>query len=250
MEIQRDCMRAHIRRALLKRILDGTYCPGDRLKELQIAREFQTSQGPVREALRELEALRLVESETYRGTRVRAIGPEERRETGEVRGVLEQAAALKATRLKGNVAPLRTELNAIREAAAAGDLDAYSRRNTAFHRRIVEAGGNAVLLRVWDSLMLEVRTRIGLNELTLDLRAVAETHVPILDALERGDGALAGELLREHAAMFIPDPERPGDALELPHSGLVPARDAGAPDRSRRPATEDPTQGGARAEHQ
>src|SRR4051812_8786515 len=93
MEVQRDCMRAQIRRVLLKRIIDGTYQPGDRLKELQIAREFQSSQGPVREALRELEMLRLVESETYRGTRVRAISPEEMREAGEVRGVLEQEAA-------------------------------------------------------------------------------------------------------------------------------------------------------------
>jgi DNA-binding GntR family transcriptional regulator len=217
MEVQRDCMRAQIRRVLLKRILDGTYHPGDRLKELQIAREFQTSQGPVREALRELEALRLVESETYRGTRVRAISPEEMREAGEVRGVLEQAAAAKAAEhLKGNVAPLQADLEAIRAASAANDLDLYSRRNMAFHRRIVEAGGNAVMLRVWDSLMLEVRTRIGLTQLNLDLKAVAETHQPIVEALERGDGALAGRLLREHAEMFVPDPTRPGEAAAFP----------------------------------
>ncbi|MHC5541965.1 GntR family transcriptional regulator, partial [Singulisphaera rosea] len=70
MGVRRDSIRGEIRRVLVKRILDGTYKPGDRLLELQIAREFQTSQGPVREALRELEALRLVESQTYRGTRV------------------------------------------------------------------------------------------------------------------------------------------------------------------------------------
>jgi DNA-binding GntR family transcriptional regulator len=217
MEIRRDCMRAQIRRVLLKRILDGTYRPGDRLKELQIAREFQTSQGPVREALRELETLRLVESETYRGTRVRAISPEEMREAAEVRGMLEQAAAAKAAeRLKGNAAPLRAELDALRTAAAAGDLDGYARRNMAFHRRIVEASGNAVMLRVWDSLMLEVRTRIGLNQLDLDLPAVAETHVPIVEALEQGEGVRAGLLLREHAEMFVPDPARPGEATGFP----------------------------------
>lgn len=217
MEVRRDCIRAQIRRVLLTRILDGTYRPGDRLKELQIAREFQTSQGPVREALRELEALRLVESETYRGTRVRAISPLEMREAAEVRGVLEQAAAAKAAgRLKGNAAPLHAELDALRAAAATGDLDAYSRCNMAFHRRIVEASGNAVMLRVWDSLMLEVRTRIGLNQLDLDLPAVAETHLPIIEALERGDGERAGSLLRAHAEMFIPDPTRPGEATGFP----------------------------------
>ncbi len=52
----------------------------------------------------------------------------------------------------------------------------------AFHRQIVEAAGNAVLLRVWDSLMLEVRTRIGLNQLDVDLTFAAETHGPIVEA--------------------------------------------------------------------
>jgi DNA-binding GntR family transcriptional regulator len=230
MEVQRDCMHVLIRRVLIQRILDGTYHPGDRLKELQIAREFQTSQGPVREALRELEALRLVQSETFRGTRVRSISPEEMREAGAVRGILEQAAAVKAAEhLKGNVATLQADLDAIRAAAATHDLDLYSRHNTAFHRRIVEAGGNAVMLRVWDSLMLEARTRIGLTKLNLDLRAVAETHQPIVAALEQGDGALAGRLLREHAEMFLPDPARPGEATAFPSQVAVsPLGDAAA----------------------
>jgi DNA-binding GntR family transcriptional regulator len=238
MEVRRDCIRAQIRRVLLTRILDGTYRPGDRLKELQIAREFQTSQGPVREALRELETLRLVESQTYRGTRVRAA---------EVRGVLEQAAAAKAAgRLKGNAAPLHAELDALRAAAATGDLDAYSRCNMAFHRRIVEASGNAVMLRVWDSLMLEVRTRIGLNQLDLDLPAVAETHLPIVEALERGDGERAGSLLRAHAEMFIPDPTRPGEATGFPSKAATSTADdtatVGCADfaASPRPARPDP----------
>src|SRR5947209_4717619 len=80
MTVRRDCMRDQIRKELIKRIVDGTYRPGDRLVELQVAREFNTSQAPVREALRELEALRLVESETYRGTRVREISRREMKE--------------------------------------------------------------------------------------------------------------------------------------------------------------------------
>jgi DNA-binding GntR family transcriptional regulator len=203
MGVQRDCMRDQIRRVLVQRILEGYYKPGDRLVELQIARELKTSQGPVREALRELEALRLVESETYRGTRVRALSEREMEEAGRVRGVLEQTAALwAAPALEGKVAPLRAELEAIREAAAGGDLDGYARHNRAFHRLIVAAGNNAVMLRVWDSLMLEVRTRIGLTQLDIDMAAAAETHSPIVDALEVGDGETAGRLLREHAEMF------------------------------------------------
>jgi DNA-binding GntR family transcriptional regulator len=196
-------MRDQIRRVLVQRILDGYYKPGDRLVELQIARELKTSQGPVREALRELEALRLVESETYRGTRVRALSEREMEDAGRVRGVLEQTAARwAAAALQRDSAPLRAALAAIRAAAAGGDADAYAVHNMDFHRLIVEASGNRVLLRVWDSLMLEVRTRIGLSRRSIDMGFAAETHMPIVEAFERGDGETAGRLLQEHAEQF------------------------------------------------
>jgi DNA-binding GntR family transcriptional regulator len=203
MGVQRDCMRDQIRRVLVQRILGGYYKPGDRLVELQIARELKTSQGPVREALRDLEALRLVESETYRGTRVRSLSEREMEDAGRVRGVLEQTAAQwGAAALMRTVTPLRVELEAMRSAAAIHDLDAYAEHNMNFHRLIVEASGNLVLLRLWDSLMLEVRTRIGLAQLDIDLTTAAETHVPIVEALDRGDGEAAARLLHEHAEFF------------------------------------------------
>ena len=203
MSVKRDCLRGQIRQVLVQRIIDGSYRPGDRLVELQIAREFDTSQGPVREALRELEALRLVESQPYRGTRVREVGEQEMSDAALVRGVLEQSAAeLGARALAADPSRLRVELAALRVAAAAGDLDDYAAHNRAFHRIVVAAAGNVVLLRLWDSLMLEVRTRVGLSQRALDLPAVAETHVAIVEALEAGDGVTAGRLLREHAEIF------------------------------------------------
>lgn len=229
MEVRRDCMREEIRRVLIKRILDGTYQSGDRLIELQIAREFHTSQGPVREALRELEASRLVESKTYRGTRVRSISERERREAAEVRGMLEeQAGQLAAAALKGNVATIRAELEAIRGAARAQDLEGYARHNMEFHRLIIQAADNLVLLRLWDSLMLEVRTLIGLNTFTVDLNLIAESHVPIVEALAKGDGQEAGRLLREHALMFRSAPHLQG-SREVRDDTYSPA-DAEAPE--------------------
>lgn len=196
-------MRADIRRELIRRIVQGVYQAGDRLVELHIAREFNTSQAPVREAFRELEALRLVECESYRGTRVRGLSEREQREAAAVRGVLEESAARDASRvLEGNTGALRASVDAIREAARAGDLDAYARHNTTFHRTIVEASGNQVMLRVWDSLMLEARTRINLSAFSHDLMAAADSHDPIVEAFERGDASNAGRLLREHAEVY------------------------------------------------
>src|ERR1700733_11664714 len=108
MSLERACMSDRIRRALAERIIAGQLAPGERLVEMRIAEEFRTSQAPVREALRELETLRLVESEPYRGTRVREVGEREMADAYAVRAVLEQAAAeLAAPVLKGNVDHLR-----------------------------------------------------------------------------------------------------------------------------------------------
>ena len=68
MSLQRSSLRVQIKDVLLERILNGTYQPGDRLIELQIAQELGTSQAPVSESLCELEALGFVESEPSRGS--------------------------------------------------------------------------------------------------------------------------------------------------------------------------------------
>ncbi len=67
--------------------------PGERLKEMALAREFEVSQAPVREAFRELETLGLLVSEHYRGTRVRGVSSQEIHDAYQLRGYLEEIAA-------------------------------------------------------------------------------------------------------------------------------------------------------------
>ncbi len=211
MGLERDCMSDRIRRVLADRIIAGVLAPGERLVEMRIAEEFKTSQAPVREALRELETLRLVESEPYRGTRVREVGEVEMAEAYAVRAVLEQAAAESAAPgLKGNTAGLRQTLDELRVSALEGDREGYARHDLDFHRGIVEAAGNRILLQTWDSLGFETRVRIMLARKEPDLPKFASCHDPILEALEAGDGPRAGRLLREHAESFMgPGPAKP-----------------------------------------
>ncbi len=204
MGLERDCMSDRIRRVLSDRIVGGQLAPGERLVEMRIAQEFRTSQAPVREALRELEALRLVESEPYRGTRVRAVSRREMAEAYAVRAILEQAAAeAAAPALKGSVGPLRLILDDLRAAAMVDDREGYARHDLDFHRGIVEAAGNRILLQAWEALGFETRIRIMLARNDPDLARVVADHDPILAALEAGDGPTAGRLLRDHAESFI-----------------------------------------------
>jgi DNA-binding GntR family transcriptional regulator len=203
-DAERNCLSDHIRRALAGRIIDGTIKPGERLVELKIAREFNASQTPVREALRELESLRLVESSPYRGTRVREVGEREMTEAYAVRAALERLAAeTAAPAMKGNVAGLRRSVAGILEAARAGDREGYARHDLDFHRAIVAASGNRTLVQLWESLAFETRTRLTLARMKHDLVAIASFHQRVADALEAGDGKRAGRLLEEHAKSFM-----------------------------------------------
>ena len=204
MNNDRHTMSDRIRETLSERILVGKLLPGDRLVELDLAREFDTSQTPVREALRELEQLRLVESQPYRGTRVRTISDREMTEAYAVRGALEQLAGEVAGPLLQHDADTIRELREISDtlhrAAAASNIDDYCLHNMRFHRRIIAATNNAMLAHTWESLAFDARVRIHLKIVkAADLVERAREHDAIIDALEQGQGALAGRLLREHA---------------------------------------------------
>jgi DNA-binding GntR family transcriptional regulator len=184
---------------LKERILNGQYVPGERLVELQLAEELGTSQGPVREALRDLEALGLVESQSYKGTRVREITEREIDDSYQVRSVLEQLAAeLAAANLKNDTAMIEKQLEAFTQAAKKRDVKKYSQHDMEFHRIIVEAANNQLLSELWNSVVLESRflvtlkTRIGDDE----LERLAAAHAPIVRALREGDAAKAGQLAR------------------------------------------------------
>ncbi len=199
MTLTRSVLHEQVRDVLLDRILSGEYQPGHRLVEMQLANELGTSQAPVREALRELQSLRFVESEPYRGTRVREINAEELAEIYPVRAALEELAAREAAgRLEGRVGELEREFEAMREAADRDDLKELAAHDAAFHRLIVEAAGNRVLLDTWRTLRVEARVVVTALKTDIDLHELAELHRPLLRALEEGSPEGAGGALRQH----------------------------------------------------
>ena len=203
MTLHRTNLHEQIKEILLQRILSGEYKPGDRLIEMQIAQELDTSQAPVRESLRELEAMGFVESEPYRGTRVRAITKAELAEIYPVRAALEEVAArVAAVRLAGNVKALETELAAMHSAADKDDLFEQVQHDVEFHRLIVEASGNRVLQDAWRSLRIEARTLISVLKTHIGGHEIAEMHRPVLEALAEGNPEKAGALLRKHIERF------------------------------------------------
>jgi DNA-binding GntR family transcriptional regulator len=198
--VSRRVLREQIKELLLERILAHRYAPGDRLVETRIAQELGVSQAPVREALRELETLRFVESAPFRGTWVRGVSDRELAEIYPIRAALEDVAARAAAeRLAGEVAPLERE---IRTMARAKDLHEQVEHDVRFHKLIVEASGNARLVELWESLQVEARTMITAIRTGLDPMEVARRHEPIVAALRRRDADAAGQEIRRHVEDF------------------------------------------------
>ncbi len=199
MSLTRAMLGQQIREILLERIFKGELQPGDRIVELQLANELGTSQAPVREALRELQSLRFVEHEPYRGTRVRGITEEELAEIFPVRAALEELAAQEAaSRLNGRVEELEREFEAMRAAAGRKDLQDLAGHDARFHRLIVEAAENKVLLDLWKTLRVEARVVVTALKTDIDLDELAEMHRPLLEALAEGSPEKAGRALRYH----------------------------------------------------
>jgi DNA-binding GntR family transcriptional regulator len=197
--ISRTVLREQVKDVLLQRIASGELKPGERLVETRIAQELGTSQAPVREALRDLQLLRLVESEPFRGSRVRVFGQEELIEVYPVRAALEELAArLAAEKLGGDVSGLEAELEAMKEAVRRDDTHALVEHDVAFHRLIVEAAGNSVLKQCWQSLGVESRITISLYGTYMDPAQAAERHQKLIDPIRDQNPSLAAREARKH----------------------------------------------------
>ena len=204
-------LRQRLKEVLLRRILGGHYDPGERLVELRIAEEFGTSQGPVREALRELEATGLVTNLPRRGTYVSEVMGEGLREIYTVRGALEEQATRIATNHRAcDLDLLQREVDMMHQSAVAGDIHGVIEHSVTFHRSIMEAAKNRLLLNIWQSLQIETRTTITMLVEGLDLVEIADSHQPIVDAIRSGDAEEAARVAREHQDYFerLPVPAR------------------------------------------
>lgn len=198
--LSRRVLADQVKERLLEDILSGRHAPDSRIVETAVAKELGTSQAPVREALRGLEALGVVTITPFRGARVKRPSRRDILEAYAVRSTLEALGARAAVPHLGDadVAELTTLMAAMRDGAARADGAAVAEADARFHARIVELADNQTLTRVWRSLEPLSRTYLTLIGPGADLPWSAELHTPILDALERRDTDAVVAALQAH----------------------------------------------------
>ena len=183
---------------ILEAIDTGTYRPGDRLVESELAERFGVSRTPIREALQRLETQSLL-ARDGRSLIVASLDHNQMAELYEVRAELEGLAARLAAKHAG-----REEVRVLYamiddDAALIGQPRELSLANRRFHHQIHLASRNRFLVQqlesVHRSMALLAETSLaadGRGEMAL------KEHRAIVEAIESGDGAAAEKLLKDH----------------------------------------------------
>jgi DNA-binding GntR family transcriptional regulator len=200
--------RSHqVARALRSAITNGDLSPGDRLLETNLSAQLGTSNGPVREALRQLEAEGWVVSAPYRGSIVADVSQEEIEEVlVPVRVMIERFAFRKALRLlaERDLATLRGLVAEMRAAADANDADRLADADLQFHELVIERSGHNHCLQLWRVIQPRVRAYFRRDAPAhKNHYAVADQHEALLAALTAGDEVALLEAVDAHIHLHL-----------------------------------------------
>lgn len=202
----RKTISQEVAEVLRWRIIRGELAAGDRITEEKVAKEFNISRGPVREAVRELERDGLLVMEAYRGAIVLGITADDLRGVLlPVRHVLEQWAvehALEALDESGFTAleQLVDEMSAKVDGSSDDDLlRSLVELDVAFHSYIIDKFGGSHARQVWASIAPRVLAGFyRLGSLHSHPGEIVAEHKDLLQALRTRDLVVAREALAEH----------------------------------------------------
>ena len=188
---------------LTRELFCEQFRPGRGVRLREIAAKYGLDNDAVLKLFSEFQSLGLITLSGKFSAIVHSPNAKEMHEAYEIRAGLEEIAGRTAAEaLKQNTAKLQVEFDAMRVAVRTCDLDSYAEHDAKFHRSILEASGNKILLRVWDTLAFDVRIRIAIDKVSQELSEVVESHQPIVDALQNGRAREASLLLRNHVETF------------------------------------------------
>lgn len=202
-------LRVSVADIIRQAIINGSMRPGSPVVEMALAEQLKVSRAPVREAIQILEADGLIESEPYKGKRVKTLTLKEVEEVYSLREQFEAFAIRRVVEREVDISELRVHSDAMFAAAERNDLAALNDADEAFHRTLIRLADHGLVLSFWEHLYLRIRQIMALrNSANRDLRAVAKNHPPIIEAIEKRDMILAISLISDHtrsAAQIAPE---------------------------------------------
>ena len=191
---------------LKDRIMTGQMCAGDRVLEVRLAEELVISRTPVREAMQRLEMEGLLVQKPRKGIYVAQTTGDDLRAIMEIRQDVEGMAAYYAA-IRINTSQINKLWRQCKNYSSAADnMDAESMMtaNKMFHKLLIEASGNKVLMRMTSGLQ-EAITPLTYNSYCLKhAKETALEHEQILHAIESGDSLGAKLAAIKHINLIRP----------------------------------------------
>ena len=198
--LDRSTLRERSLEALRSAILSGRYRPGDHLGEVELAGSLGVSRGTVREALRHLQQEGLVTAGNRGMLRVNSLTSAEVHELFRVRAALEGLAVREVIASPRREAAAETLRAAVERLSDEDEPAVRIQADLAFHLLLCQLSGNSMLVEAWQRLEGRMRVAI-LNGAAWQAPMMArDRHVPIVEAIERGDVEAAVRVVDEHMA--------------------------------------------------
>lgn len=194
-------------------IIGGVLPPGSKLRETSLAKQYEVSRIPVREALRSLEAEGLVESRPYTGSVVAPSPIDDAEDLFEIRIVLETATARRAAERAAAQSALgapdprwwqvRKQVNEIltvgETAIAESRFKDLAELNMQFHFAIAELSGSQSLVSLLRQISGKIEWLYSLNVTRRGSSAWPE-HREIIAAVDAGQATAASEAMARHVS--------------------------------------------------
>ncbi|MBN3801479.1 GntR family transcriptional regulator [Paraburkholderia sp. Ac-20336] len=201
--VRPETLRHQVENVLRQAIVSGRFAPGARLIERELCETLGVSRTSVREALRRLEAEKLVRNVPHKGPIVAVMSKHEASELYALRGLLEGFAAHEFARLASDdaIARFGEVAKELRAEAVAQNQDGVLRAKTALYGVLLDNCGNTLVREVLNSLysrinLLRTTSLMNPDRLPNSLREIDKLY----KALKARDADAAQELARLHVA--------------------------------------------------
>jgi DNA-binding GntR family transcriptional regulator len=190
--VDRSLLRDDVYRRLRDAIVDGTFTPGEQLKDGELAEWLGVSRTPVREALLRLGSSGLVVALPGRSTTVSTIDPRVVREARDVIAAMHALAVRQTTGRLGedDIERMRDANCRFAEAVARGDVGAALEADEEIHRIPVAALSNHALEAVLEQFDPLLRRAERLR-FSADGHTSVELHARLIEAIAAGDAQTA-----------------------------------------------------------
>ncbi len=153
-----ETLRSQVENFIRQEIVTGRFKPGQKLVERELCEMLNISRAPLREALRKLEAEKLIVNTPHRGPTVRIIGMAEAKEIYALRGLLESHAAHEFARLATDqeIEELQIAAKALRQGGESNSREQVITSKARFYEILLGGAGNSLVREILGSLLTQV----------------------------------------------------------------------------------------------